>query len=107
MQEFEIRLGSVQDVQDFVALATSRSYLITVRDAYNKINAQSFMELFCLNFSRPLRVVAECRFLGRECPLPKPAYLHLPSDCPAGRLQAGSGHSPKWQPLARCVLREP
>ena len=60
MQEFEIRLGSVQDVQDFVALATSRSYLITVRDAYNKINAQSFMELFCLNFSRPLRVVAEC-----------------------------------------------
>ena len=60
MLEFAIRLKSVQDVQDFVALATSRSYLITVRDAYNKINAQSFMELFCLNFSRPLRVVADC-----------------------------------------------
>ena len=60
MAEFEIRLGSVQDVLDFVALATSRSYLITVRDAHNKINAQSFMELFCLNFAQPLRVVAEC-----------------------------------------------
>ena len=60
MREFEIRLGSVQDVQDFVALATTRSFLITVRDEYNKINAQSFMELFCLNFSQPLRVVAEC-----------------------------------------------
>ena len=60
MREFEIRLGSVKDVQDFVALATTRPFLITVRDEYNKINAQSFMELFCLNFSRPLRVVAEC-----------------------------------------------
>ena len=60
MREFEIRLGSVQDVQDFVALATSRSFLITVRDSHNKINAQSFMELFCLNFAQPLRVVADC-----------------------------------------------
>ena len=60
MREFEIRLGSVKDVQDFVALATTRPFLITVRDEYNKINAQSFMELFCLNFSRPLRVVAQC-----------------------------------------------
>ena len=60
MREFEIRLGSVQDVQDFVALATSRPFTITVRDEYNKINAQSFMELFCLNFSQPLRVVADC-----------------------------------------------
>ena len=32
MREFEIRLGSVKDVQDFVALATSRPFLITVRD---------------------------------------------------------------------------
>ncbi len=60
MQEFEIRLGSVQDVLDFVAVATSRPYLITVRDARNKINAQSFMELFCLDFTQPLRVVADC-----------------------------------------------
>ena len=60
MREFLIRLRSVQDVQDFVALATSRPFLINVRDEYNKINAQSFMELFCLNFSQPLRVVADC-----------------------------------------------
>ena len=60
MREFEIRLGSVKDVQDFVALATSRKFLITVRDSHNKINGQSFMELFCLNFSHPLRVVCDC-----------------------------------------------
>ena len=60
MREFQIRLRSVQDVQDFVALATARPFLINVRDEYNKINAQSFMELFCLNFSQPLRVVSDC-----------------------------------------------
>lgn len=60
MLEFAIRLGSVQDVQDFVAVATTRPFSITVRDEFNKISADSFMELFCLNFTRPLRVVCDC-----------------------------------------------
>ena len=60
MLEFAIRLGSVQDVQDFVAVTTTRPFTITVRDENNKINADSFMELFCLNFSHPLRVVCDC-----------------------------------------------
>ena len=60
MMEFAIRLGSVQDVQDFVAATTARPFTTTVRDEHNKINADSFMELFCLNFSHPLRVVCDC-----------------------------------------------
>ena len=60
MLEFAIRLGSVQDVQDFVAVTTTRPFAITVRDEHNKINADSFMELFCLNFAHPLRVVCDC-----------------------------------------------
>ena len=60
MLEFAVRLGSVQDVQDFVSVTTTRPFEITVRDEHNKINADSFMELFCLNFSHPLRVVCEC-----------------------------------------------
>ena len=60
MLEFAIRLGSVQDVQDFVSVTTTRPFSITVRDAHNKINADSFMELFCLNFAHPLRVVCNC-----------------------------------------------
>ena len=60
MLEFAIRMGSVQDVQDFVAIATTRPFSITVRDEHNKIRANSFMELFCLNFSHPLRVVCDC-----------------------------------------------
>ena len=53
MLEFAVRLASVQDVQDFVGIATTRPFTITVRDSHNKINADSFMELFCLNFAHP------------------------------------------------------
>ena len=60
MLEFAIRLGSVQDVQDFVTIATTRPFSIIVRDEHNKVKAESFMELFCLNFTRPLRVICEC-----------------------------------------------
>ena len=60
MLEFEMRLGSVKDVQDFVDTASTRPFTITVRDSHNKISADSFMELFCLDFSRPLRVVCDC-----------------------------------------------
>ena len=60
MLEFEIRLGSVQDVQDFVSIAGTRPYRIYVRDDHNKISADSFMELFCLDFTQPLRLVCDC-----------------------------------------------
>ena len=60
MLEFEIRLGSVQDVQDFVSIAGTRPYPIHVRDDHNKISADSFMELFCLDFTQPLRLVCDC-----------------------------------------------
>ncbi len=60
MREFEIRLRSVKDVQEFVAIATSRPFTVTIRDERNKIDGKSFMEMFCLDFSRPLRVLADC-----------------------------------------------
>ena len=60
MREFWIRLGSVQDVQEFVSIAATRCFTITVRDDHNKISADSFMELFCLDFTHPLRVVCNC-----------------------------------------------
>lgn len=60
MREFWIYLASVQDVQEFVSLTVTRDFPITVRDRSNKINADSFMELFCLDFTQPLRVVCQC-----------------------------------------------
>ena len=59
MKEFEIRLRSVQDVQDFVDLATTKPFTILVCDDYHQVNGKSFMEMFCLNFSNRLRVRSE------------------------------------------------
>ena len=60
MREFLIRLHSVQDVQSFVALATSRSFRITVGDGNHTVNGKSFIEMFCLTLTQPLTVTAEC-----------------------------------------------
>ena len=60
MKEFAIQLRSVQDVQVFVSLATSKAFPVHVRDRYNQVNGKSFMEMFCLNFTHPLTAVVEC-----------------------------------------------
>ena len=60
MQEIEIRLRSVQDVQEFVALATTQPFPVLVGNAEHKVNAKSFMEMFCLDFTRPLIAAADC-----------------------------------------------
>ena len=60
MQEFEIRLRSVQDVQEFVALATNQAFSILVGNQEHRVNGKSFMEMFCLDFTRPMFACAEC-----------------------------------------------
>ena len=60
MWEFEIVLRSVQDVQEFVALATKRSFAVQISDGRHRVNGKSFMEMFCLDFTRPLKVTAGC-----------------------------------------------
>ena len=60
MKEFAIRLASVQEVQEFVALATAQTFPVFVRDRYMQVNGKSFMEMFCLNFTHPLFAMAEC-----------------------------------------------
>ena len=60
MREFWIRLGSVQDVQEFVSVSVTRNFPINVRDEFNKVKADSFMELFCLDFTHPQWVVCDC-----------------------------------------------
>jgi hypothetical protein len=59
MREFEIRLRSVQDVQDFVDLATTKPFTILVCDDFHQVNGKSFMEMFALNFNNRLLVRSE------------------------------------------------
>ena len=60
MREFEIRIKSVWDVLTFVNLATSRSFDVRVGNAFHQVNGKSFMEMFCLNFSQPLKATMTC-----------------------------------------------
>ena len=60
MNEFEVRLRSVQDVQEFVAIATEQPFPVFVGNGSYKVDAKCFMEMFCLDFTRPLIATADC-----------------------------------------------
>ena len=60
MKEFAIRLSCVQDVQEFVSLATAKPFHFHVRDLHREVNGKSFLEMFCLNFAHPLTALVEC-----------------------------------------------
>ena len=58
--EFQVRLTCVQDVLDFVALATARPFPITVGDRHHRVDGKSFMEMSCLDFRAPVTVRMDC-----------------------------------------------
>ena len=60
MREFQIRLRSVQDVQEFVALATAVPFPVQVGSDKYRANGKSFMEMFCLDLAHSLTVSLEC-----------------------------------------------
>lgn len=60
MRQVQIRLRSVQDVLDFVALATARPFPIQVANNGHQVNGKSFMEMFCLNLLQPMKVTFQC-----------------------------------------------
>lgn len=51
-----IRFASLNDVREFVSLATLQTYPVKVVDGERTVNAKSFMEMFTLDFSQPLSV---------------------------------------------------
>ena len=59
-KEFMIHLGSVRDVEDFVRISTCQPYPIYLDDGQHRVNGKSFMEMFCLVLTRPLRVTMQC-----------------------------------------------
>ena len=60
MREFEIRLRSVQDVQEFVSLATNQAFPVLVGTEEYRVSGKCFMEMFCLDFTRPMKAYADC-----------------------------------------------
>ena len=60
MRQFDITLRSFRHVQDFVALAMVQPFEVLVGNDKQMVNGKSFMEMFCLNFSRPLKATMDC-----------------------------------------------
>ena len=60
MRQFTIRLRSFQDVQQFVTIAATLSFSITVGTPEYHVSATSFMGMFTLDYTRPLECTAAC-----------------------------------------------
>lgn len=60
MHQFSIQFHSFEDVQRFVDLATQFSFPIVVGSDSYHVNGTSFMGMFSLDYSRPLRVTLTC-----------------------------------------------
>ena len=65
MKQFDICLHSFDDVQDFVALATTQPFRIVIGNDRTRVNAKSFMGLFSLDLTTPVQVRADCS--DEEC----------------------------------------
>ena len=60
MQEFQVRLRSVQDVEEFVGIVTTQPFDVHLGNDIYQTSGRGFMEMFCLDLSNPVTVTAEC-----------------------------------------------
>lgn len=60
MHSFFINVHTVQEVQEFIDIACTFPFEITVTDGSRSFNGKSLMGYFCLDPSHPLKVDAVC-----------------------------------------------
>ncbi len=65
MKQFDIRLHSFEDVQEFVEIATVQPFRVLVGNQQVLVNAKSFMGMFSVDYSSPVHVRADCT--DEEC----------------------------------------
>ena len=51
-----VTFSSVQDVREFVGLASLQPFPVLVKEGDRVVNANSFMEMCTLDFRRPLKI---------------------------------------------------
>lgn len=54
-----VRFASVNDVKEFVGLASLQSYAVHVLDGDQSIDAKSFMQMFTIDFAQRLTIEIE------------------------------------------------
>ena len=57
---FHIRLTSFEQIRTFVALAARQPFDIQVGNDRQAINGKDLMGMFCLDYTRPVNVHADC-----------------------------------------------
>ncbi len=60
MHSFYIHVHSAQQVQEFMDIACTFPFDITVSDGSQSFNGKSLMGYFCLDHSHPMKVTAHC-----------------------------------------------
>ena len=60
MYTFLVAFRSFEDVREFVSLALTQPYDITVSNGSHAVDAKSLMVMFSLDYSRPLEVRLDC-----------------------------------------------
>ena len=57
---FHIQLTSFAQIKTFVALAARQPFNVVVGNDRQTINGKDLMGMFCLDYSRPINVHADC-----------------------------------------------
>lgn len=60
MRQFNIRVKSFRQVQDFVSLAMVQPFEVLVGNEKQQVNGKSFIGMFSLDYKRPLMVSVKC-----------------------------------------------
>ena len=60
MHSFYINVHTAQEVQEFIDIACTYPFDITVSDGSRSFNGKSLMGYFCLDPSHPMKVTACC-----------------------------------------------
>ena len=51
-----VRFESLNDIREFVGLASLQPFKVEIHDGERTVNAKSFMEMFTIDFTNPLLV---------------------------------------------------
>ena len=60
VDDFYVTLRSMQQVQRFVSLATVQPFAVYAGNDSQWVSAKDLMGMFSLDYSRPLRITADC-----------------------------------------------
>ena len=72
-----IKLNTIEDVEKFVAITTSKDYKITLESKDTVVDAKSVMCILGLDLTKPIKLKADCKYEGELMHQIKPFLWQL------------------------------